>query len=374
VSARSLGITGLLAVVVWLAVAGSPALSEAELASLELTDLCRYYDIFALVTVEEELGAVVTERGETPGGGFPYPLSPREVLRGYRVTVHHYTYDRTGAFLGELTVWQVTGLRADPGEGPDHRVALPGKYIPAALGPRPLVVGEDYFVFLRRAEMPDLDAPGALVLDHSDCVAAAEGFALWSSHGLEDQVAREVLAPPGGWSGWCTADWPEHYLETICLAEGSWGREYASDAAVLVRVERVLGWEGPCRWTQYEAVVEENLAPWLTEGGGEVDGEVNAGSRITFYLSGQTPDCPCSQIPWIFPGRRYVLLLDRAGYRHRPGWWIGTPAAIFPVLEPDRVEVHWRLYPYPPETPPSMSLGELTGMIGELLAARPPGS
>ncbi len=371
---RMFGITALLVAVVWLAAAGTPALSEATWVSVEFADLCRHSDAFALVTVEDDLGTLVVERGETASSDLPYPLPSGAVLRGYRVAVHRYTCDRTGAFLGDLTVWQVTGRRVGPGESPDYRLGLPSSHTPAALGFMPLAVGEDYFVFLRRVDLPELRAPGVFVLDHPDGVAEAEGFVLWSPHGMEDQVVREVLAPAGGWSGWCTADWSEHYLDTICLGEGSFDSRYACDAAVLVRVERVLGWEGSCWWSEYEAVVEENLAPRLTGGGGEVGGEVTAGSRITFYLAGQTPECPCSQIPWIFPGRRYVLLLDRAEYRNRPGWWIGTPAAIFPVLEPDRVEVHWRLHRYPPETPPSMGLRELTDMIKDLLAARPPGS
>jgi len=346
----------LAAVAVGAIVGARPAIALPSWPEPDFGALCRSADIVAMVTVDAHLGVATASTGEQVDSGKAgvRAVDPGEILRGFGVTVHRYTIDRTGKFLGKFVIWQATGQEATQWPDAGWRVGLPPNLAPPALLPYLLVPGDAYVVFARLADLSSADlraadpapvheeasqsgSPGpVLLVDRPEAVTPT--FYSWGGSGEETviQELRSAEVEPGNYAA-CQIDWAYHTLESYCRGAAPWGDEPMVEAAVRAMVTEMLGAAEPCMWTLYRAVVEENLAPVGVEPGrGLVPGTV-----FEFAIANRTPACPANLLPELDPGRRCVLLLTETQYGGRQGWWVFSPVAVSPVLEPDRVELRW---------------------------------
>lgn len=347
---RLVGVTALLGLVAGGAVLGHAPPAPLYWPELSFEDLCRASTVIALVTVDEALGVRAG-----PGG---------EAFRGYTVTVGHYLLDRTGSYSSWLEVWQATGR-----EQGDGRLGLSPLLVPAGLAPRPLAPGEAYTLLLSPAPLEGLTGLPAYSLDHPGRTVA-ERCACWWGTWLRDVVLRHLAAP----KSWSSVSW----LPIDDLREYAWRQDYCGrfvGAAALVRVLeevatpdeiRVGGW-----YSLWRCVVERDLAAGLPRGLPLV-----AGQELVFGVACRTAECPCNLMPLPVPGRRYVILPSPP--RSVTGRWswggpmIGHPMGLYPVLEPDRVEVHWPILSnLETETPASIPLARLEELIRDALKAGP---
>jgi hypothetical protein len=254
----------LAAVAVGAIVGARPAIALPSWPEPDFGALCRSADIVAMVTVDAHLGVATASTGEQVDSGKAgvRAVDPGEILRGFGVTVHRYTIDRTGKFLGKFVIWQATGQEATQWPDAGWRVGLPPNLAPPALLPYLLVPGDAYVVFARLADLSSADlraadpapvheeasqsgSPGpVLLVDRPEAVTPT--FYSWGGSGEETviQELRSAEVEPGNYAA-CQIDWAYHTLESYCRGAAPRGDEPMVEAAV----RAILTVWRPCLFT-----------------------------------------------------------------------------------------------------------------------------
>lgn len=163
-------------------------------------------------------------------------------------------------------------------------------------------------------------------------VGAAVGFALAASSSAAPDYPFATKSPPPGWN--IQASWPDMTLEDL----GS--RAHSIVWVDVLSLSHRWEWNG-VEWSAYECSVREYV---LGRRG------TNASSLLVVQLGGGREIY--YNFPALQPGRTYLLVLSaaEAGGRFNENY-IAHPAAIYPLVGDNTVELWWPAPPWSSDAP-----------------------